>query len=439
MTAASHRKDDPQEHPQSAAADIDSALSRLRAGDRDAILLRYFEGHSFHEVGRQLRISEEAARKRVSRGLDRLRQVLKPAGGALPNVAAIELTLHSALHTAPPGLAAATLKAVAAGPAAVGAGATLAKGATILMAISKGKAVAVGALAVLLIGGGTVATIRVIHPSSDESVAIAPSAAGPGAAVTTVGSDTWQEAFQKAYGLADGEVIKSVNPTPEKQQFWDDQCRRSGGKGWKLAKNEFITIEWDGKSFHWSSLGSMGTVLDAVGICARVKPYQIDSSMQKQLPDAQSDWVSRKGATTEAQMAALARIASQRLGHEVRFEKRRVIRDAIIVRGHLSTAPGVVTISDGRYPKNLGQPPTQQGSVAELLQTLEDRVRRKVFNETGDTATRVTYRDLMPDDSHIPQVLDRLAKETSLTFTIEPRELEVWFVADGAATTAASK
>ena len=134
MTAASHRTERPQELP-SDATDVDRALSRLRAGDRDAILLRYFQGHDFREVGRQLRISEEAARKRVGRGLDRLRQMLKPAAGAVPSVVVLEASLRSAIHAAPPGLAAATLKAVAAGSVAAGGGASLAKGATILMAL----------------------------------------------------------------------------------------------------------------------------------------------------------------------------------------------------------------------------------------------------------------------------------------------------------------
>ncbi len=46
---------------------VDCALERLRSADRHAIVLRYFEGRSFDEVAREMRTSEEAARKRVSR------------------------------------------------------------------------------------------------------------------------------------------------------------------------------------------------------------------------------------------------------------------------------------------------------------------------------------------------------------------------------------
>ena len=44
---------------------LDAALQELGEADRSAILLRFFENHSFGVVGRQLRLSEDAARKRV--------------------------------------------------------------------------------------------------------------------------------------------------------------------------------------------------------------------------------------------------------------------------------------------------------------------------------------------------------------------------------------
>ena len=52
---------------------LDEALERLNRTDRDAVLLRVIEGRSFQEVGSLLQMSEEAARKRVSHGLEKLR------------------------------------------------------------------------------------------------------------------------------------------------------------------------------------------------------------------------------------------------------------------------------------------------------------------------------------------------------------------------------
>jgi RNA polymerase sigma factor (sigma-70 family) len=55
---------------------LDDALAGLRGGDRDAITLRFLEENTFVEVGEVLGISEEAARKRVDRGISRLRKML---------------------------------------------------------------------------------------------------------------------------------------------------------------------------------------------------------------------------------------------------------------------------------------------------------------------------------------------------------------------------
>jgi RNA polymerase sigma factor (sigma-70 family) len=59
---------------------LDDAMSRLGAAEREAVLLRYFSSHSFAEVGRFLHISEEAARKRVDRAVDKLRALLGRRG-----------------------------------------------------------------------------------------------------------------------------------------------------------------------------------------------------------------------------------------------------------------------------------------------------------------------------------------------------------------------
>src|SRR5262245_62151621 len=55
---------------------LDEAMGRLSSKDRDAVLLRYFERKELSAVGDALGTSEEAARKRVGRALERLRRYL---------------------------------------------------------------------------------------------------------------------------------------------------------------------------------------------------------------------------------------------------------------------------------------------------------------------------------------------------------------------------
>jgi RNA polymerase sigma factor (sigma-70 family) len=59
---------------------IDDVMIALKEDDREAIALRFFEKRSFVEVGAALRVTEEAARKRVDRALEKLRTLLMQRG-----------------------------------------------------------------------------------------------------------------------------------------------------------------------------------------------------------------------------------------------------------------------------------------------------------------------------------------------------------------------
>lgn len=54
------------------------ALGRLKPSEREALLLRYQAGLSFREIGDACGVAEAAARKRASRGLSRLREMVRP-------------------------------------------------------------------------------------------------------------------------------------------------------------------------------------------------------------------------------------------------------------------------------------------------------------------------------------------------------------------------
>lgn len=59
---------------------LDDAMHELKEADRDAILLRYFENRPFAEMGAQLGLSENAARMRVERAVEKLRMILAQRG-----------------------------------------------------------------------------------------------------------------------------------------------------------------------------------------------------------------------------------------------------------------------------------------------------------------------------------------------------------------------
>jgi RNA polymerase sigma factor (sigma-70 family) len=62
---------------------LDDAMEALDETDRAAILLRYFENKSLREVGQSLGTSDDAAQKRVSRAIERLREFFSKRGVAI--------------------------------------------------------------------------------------------------------------------------------------------------------------------------------------------------------------------------------------------------------------------------------------------------------------------------------------------------------------------
>jgi RNA polymerase sigma factor (sigma-70 family) len=105
---------------------LDEAMEELPAEDRDAVLLRYFQRRELRAVGDALGISDEAARKRVARALERLRTTLSRRGLTTTATAlAATLSVHAA-GPAPAGLAA-TVASISLAGATVGvAGAAVA-------------------------------------------------------------------------------------------------------------------------------------------------------------------------------------------------------------------------------------------------------------------------------------------------------------------------
>jgi RNA polymerase sigma factor (sigma-70 family) len=84
---------------------LDQVMVELSEPDREAILMRYFEKRPLGEIGQRLGLSEDAARKRVERGLEKLRAVLARRGLTTSASLAIAISAN-AVHAAPAGLAA---------------------------------------------------------------------------------------------------------------------------------------------------------------------------------------------------------------------------------------------------------------------------------------------------------------------------------------------
>jgi len=98
---------------------LDEAMESLDEPGRAAILLRYFENKSLREVGEAFGTSEEAARKRVSRAVDQLRDFLSKRKVAVGAAALTAGIATNAVQAAPLGLGAIISAAAILTPAAI--------------------------------------------------------------------------------------------------------------------------------------------------------------------------------------------------------------------------------------------------------------------------------------------------------------------------------
>src|SRR5664280_1032801 len=147
---------------------LDEALAKLNEADRRAVLLRYFEGRTLAETGAALAVNEDAARKRVTRGLDKLRQYLVKRGVTLTATVIAGAVAANAVQAAPAGLVK-TISVVAAAKGAAAGTSTLAlvKGAMKTMTWVKLKFAASVVTTVLLVGGA--ATFALSSGKTDNS------------------------------------------------------------------------------------------------------------------------------------------------------------------------------------------------------------------------------------------------------------------------------
>ena len=137
---------------------LNAALERLGTKDRNALLVRFFEGKSHREIGESLGLTEEAAKKRVARALERLRTLFAKQGLLVAPAVALA-ALSSSAQAAPPGLVAAVLNATAPGSRVTGPVACAAKAVLKWSAQARLKLLAVRVSAAI---GGVVAVAVIL-------------------------------------------------------------------------------------------------------------------------------------------------------------------------------------------------------------------------------------------------------------------------------------
>jgi RNA polymerase sigma factor (sigma-70 family) len=148
-------------------SDLDQAMASLNQADHDALVLRYFENQSLRQVGHALGLSEDAAQKRLSRALDKLKGFLSRRGKAM-TTSALAAAMASSAVQAPPAALAATICS-----AAVTSAATSAAAIGLVQSITLMKTqLAVGVALLALMGTPLVLQRRTVNQLEAENQAL---------------------------------------------------------------------------------------------------------------------------------------------------------------------------------------------------------------------------------------------------------------------------
>ena len=143
---------------------LDDVMGRLGEQDRNAIVLRFFENRTPQEVAGALKLNEVAARKRVSRALEKLRNFFAKRGVVSTTAIIAGAISANSIQAAPAALAiSAAAVAVAKGATASASTLTLIKGALKLMAWTKTKTTVVTGAVILLTAGTTTVAVKAFN------------------------------------------------------------------------------------------------------------------------------------------------------------------------------------------------------------------------------------------------------------------------------------
>jgi len=407
---------------------LDAAMLRLGEKDRNAIVLRYFENKNLREVGAALGASENSARVRINRALEKLRKFFTKRGVMLSATVIATAVSANSVQAAPMGLAA-TISAAAVKSSAVAASTlTLVKGALKLMAWTKAKTAALVGVSLLLAATGTTA-IWHFH----------------------FGKDAWQDRFDAVYKLNDGEVIRYIAPPyiPERAEYYHTEKRlQAQAKAIPRGPDLFIFKQDKNGQLQYASCGfgfkqhSLQQILDDPFFGFWRYEFEApDELLNLNLP---GDWTIREGASREALLAALEPIILKATGHHFHFEKRAVEREVIVAHGRakdltMQTKVQIYAEKKGRGGGMSG------GSLQQFLGTVGEQLDTYIVNEAQKPVTDEQHDwvydwEYFPDanaskmgnrrDELTDKVLKNLTAQTNLTFTREKRPVDIWFVTE---------
>ncbi len=231
---------------------LDTAMAGLGEKDHSAVVLRFFDGKDLKQVGAAMGISENAAKTRVSRAVEKLRQFFVKRGIHLSAAAIASAVAARSVQAAPIGLAQSVTAAAVKGTAVTASTSTIIKTTLKIMTWTKLKTAVVVSVAAIIAAGTATVAFHSAKPANAASVdKPAPSPftfagyATPEAAVQSMIWATSTGDLEKLAAGATPEVMDRV--TSQMAGKTPDEIKRSGMAwatamiGYKITQKEVIS------------------------------------------------------------------------------------------------------------------------------------------------------------------------------------------------------
>jgi RNA polymerase sigma factor (sigma-70 family) len=240
---------------------LDDAMAALDETDRAAILLRYFENKNLREVGESLKISDDAAQKRVSRAVEKLREFFSKRKITIGASGLAVLISANAVQSAPIGL---VLTITNASLAAAGTTLTFMRIATATkLKLALGAIVVAGAITAFVVQQQTQTKLRGENESLQQQIAqLQADNAGLSNRIAVIGEANQlpAERFNELLKLRGevGVLRRQLDEATEKNRAWQDvvKAMNTNSPAPQIhIKARFLTMPKDVPAGWYSSTG----------------------------------------------------------------------------------------------------------------------------------------------------------------------------------------
>ena len=244
---------------------LDAALGKLSERDRHAIVLRFFENRSLGEVGAALGATEDAAKMRVNRALEKLRRIFSKRGVMLTATLIAGAVSANSVQAAPVGLAVTVAATAAKGTAVAASIAALVKGTMKMMTWLKLKfAVGVGVAAIL--AGGAVA-VALSGSNVDETTDPAAEAILNKAFEKYASLSSYSDSGKSFTGVSTNTFSIKLGRPDLYRMEWDAVGTRSGfsGTAWSAGDGHFRFFKtWGNSPGRYQRMKGLGETFEFV-------------------------------------------------------------------------------------------------------------------------------------------------------------------------------